>query len=167
MKTKSKRTISSIILFLSSFIYFTLAYIGYAKQNIDLKNYDLLESVIIDKGIDYRRSSKGTRAPCFYILLEGHAKKLGVYRVSKDYRDLLKKFNVSDTVTAYYQDNDNRSENINIDLVQVERNGKVLLDKKEYERKESSLIYIGLIFGFGTVVLAYLDYKRKIFKDRS
>lgn len=165
MDKNTKRTLSSIFLFLTSFIYFFLAYIGFKKQNIDLKNYSKTESIIIDKGVDYRIGSKGRKSQCFYILLKDHDKKLGVYRMNKDYSNLLAKFNIGDTVTAYYRDNNNQRENINIDLVQVERFGQVLLDKKEYERKESSLIYIGLIFGVLTIIFSYLYYKKIIYRN--
>ncbi len=147
------------MLLLSSPIYFFLAYVGYKEQNINLKDCDVSESVIIDKGIDYRHGTKGP-ARCFYILLEGSEKKLGVYRMLKDYQDLLVKFNIGDTVTAYFRDNNNSSEHINIDLVQVERNGQILLNKKEYERKESSLICIGLFGGLMSITASYLYYKK-------
>lgn len=166
MNKGTKRTVSSIFLFLTSFIYFFVAYIGFKKQNIDLSNYSKIESIIIDKGIDYRYGSKGRKSHCFYIQLKDKDKKIGVYRMSKNYEDLLAKFNIGDTVTAYYRDNNNQSENINIDLVQVEKGGQVLLNKKEYERKESALIYLGLIAGFLTIFLSYFYYKRKVFPNR-
>ncbi|MFT3935800.1 MAG: hypothetical protein QM726_19385 [Chitinophagaceae bacterium] len=161
MKNNTKRTLGAIILFLSSFIYFFLAYGGFKEQNINLNGCSKIESVIIDKGLDYRIGSKGVKSQCFYIRLKDYHKKLGVYRMRKNYSDLLLKFNTGDTVTVYYRNN-KLQENINIDLVQVEKAGKILLDKKEYEKKESSLIYIGLIGGVFSIVLSYLYYKRKI-----
>ncbi len=165
MEKSTSRTGKAILLFLSSFLYFFLAYIGFKKQNIQLSDYDHITSVISDNGTGYRYDSKGKKSACFYLQLEDVDKKLGVYRMSKNYKDLLDKFTNGDTVTVYYRDNSNTDENINIDLIQVEKAGKIVLDKKEYERKESTLIYIGLFTGLLTVFLSYLYYKGKILAD--
>ena len=50
----------------------------------------------------------------------------------------------------------------NIDLVQIEKNGNILLPKNEYENKQSLLIYIGLLFGIGTIIYSYLFYFKKL-----
>jgi len=159
---RTKHTVYSVLFFLSSFIYFFFAYKGLKRQNINLDNYTVIKSTIVDKGVDYHYGSKGRKSLSFYIRLKGTNKNIGVYRMTKNYEDLLDKLTIGDTVTAYYRENSNESENINIDLVQVERNGQTVLDKKEYEKKESALIYIGLTAGFLTILLSYLYYKRKI-----
>jgi hypothetical protein len=162
MRLDTKRKVGSIILFLSSFIYLGLAYVGFSKQNIDLRDYDKIEGVIADIGIDYRLGSKGRKSECFFILLKSMEKKLGVYRMSKDYQDLIDRFAGADSVTVYYKSNNNNSERINIDLIQVESKGTILLDKKEYEGKESFLIYIGLFAGISSVILSILFYFGKL-----
>jgi len=160
MEKNTKRKISAVLIFLTSFIYFGLAYKGYKRQGTPLTGYDKITSIIEDKGTDYRYGKN--RSQCFYIRLRGSDKKLGVYRMSRAYDDLLDQFQIGDTVTAYFRDNHNTSENINIDLVQVEKGKQILLNQEEYKEKESSLVYIGLTFGLFSVVMSYWQYKRTV-----
>lgn len=159
MNKKTKHLLSSILFASTSILYFFLAYIGYGKQNLDLSKYAQYENIIIDKGIDIHYGSKGRKSNVFYISLKDLDEDLGIYRMSKEYKDLLKKVNVGDKVKVYYRPSSNEKENINIDLIQVEKDGQVLIGKEEYEEKESSLIYIGLIAGIGTLFMAYRFYK--------
>lgn len=159
MNKKTKHLLSSILFASTSILYFFLAYIGYGKQNLDLSKYAQYENIIIDKGIDIHYGSKGRKSNVFYISLKDLDEDLGIYRMSKEYEDLLKKVNVGDKVKVYYRPSSNERENINIDLIQVEKDGQVLIGKEEYEKKESSLIYIGLIAGIGTLFMAYRFYK--------
>lgn len=158
---KTKEIISFIFLFSFSFLYFFLAKIGFEKQNINLNNVDKITSQVENRGIDYRHGSKGKRSKVFYIKLKNLNEKLGVYRMSKEYDDLISKINTNDKLTVYYKENNNDSENVNIDLIQIERNGIVLLDKKEYEKKESVLIYIGLIAGVLSIGYSFYYLRRK------
>ena len=59
---------------------------------------------------------------------------------------------------VYYKPSSNKTENINIDLIQVEKEGYILINKTEYEKKESALIYIGLIGGIGTLFFSIRFY---------
>ena len=159
MTKKTKHLLSSILFASTSILYFFLAYIGYGKQNLDLSKYAQYENVIIDKGIDIHYGSKGRKSNVFYISLKDLDEDLGIYRMSKEYEDLLKKVNIGEKVKVYYRPSSNERENINIDLIQVEKDGQVLISKEAYEKKESSLIYIGLIVGIGTLFMAYRFYK--------
>ena len=78
--------------------------------------------------------------------------------MSRNYDDLLREVKQGDILTVYYR-KDNSNE-INIDLIQVEREGRVVLDKKEFEDKESSLIWIGFIGGLAFVGLSIYNYKK-------
>jgi hypothetical protein len=130
-------------------------------KNINLNQVDKIISQVENKGIDYRHSSKGQKSKVFYIKLKNLNEKVGVYRMSKEYDDLISKININDELTVYYKENNNDSENVNIDLIQIERNGIVLLEKKEFEKKESALIYIGLIAGFFSTGYSLYYLKRK------
>jgi hypothetical protein len=162
MNSRSKIKLKTILIFATSFIYIALIYKGIIEQNINLKSYKKLTSTVVDKGLGYRHGSKGHEALCFYISLQGEEKKLGVYRSNKIYNDLLKKFIIGDTVTAFYKDNKNKAENINTDLIQASNKKGILLSKREYEQKEKWLIYIGALGWLFTVACTYLYYKQKI-----
>lgn len=161
LNQKTKEILNFTLLFSSSFLYFFLAKIGFDKQNINLNQVDKIISQVENKGIDYRHSSKGQKSKVFYIKLKNLNEKVGVYRMSKEYDDLISKININDELTVYYKENNNDSENVNIDLIQIERNGIVLLEKKEFEKKESALIYIGLIAGFFSIGYSLYYLKRK------
>ncbi len=162
----TKGTAISALLFLSSFVYCYLAYIGYKDQHIDLSECSKVTSVIIDKGLEHRRETKGPSL-CFYLSLEGSSKKLGEYRWWKNYDDLDDKFHAGDTVTAYFLDNHNAGESINIDLVQVEKNGQVRLGKQEYAHKQRTLVWIGALGGLAMLGVSWSYYRKKVLMNKA
>lgn len=145
---------------------FYLAYIGIKHQNIDLKDYSVFKGSVIEKGIGFRKGSKGRKYNCFYIQLKGLDQKLAIYRNSKDYTDLLKAVHRGDTLLVYYEPS-NESNNINIDLIQIEKKGKIILPKSEFERKEAALIYLGIVGGILCLFMSYLHIKLKILNKTS
>lgn len=160
-----KRYVGSSFLFLSSFLYFFLAYDAFKKVSKTLSEYESLTSVIVDKGQDYRYGSKGKRSLCFFVYLDNlRNQKLGVYRFSKDYSDLDNSLLIGDTVTVFFIDRPDKGENINIDLIQLNKNEKVILDKLEYDNKEKRFLVLMIIVGIVSIVLSYLYFKRLILK---
>ena len=144
--------------------------IGFEKQKIDLKKTKKITSTVEHCGIDFLRSSKGQKSNVFCIKLKDLDEKIGVYRFSKKYDELLNSINKGDTITAYYIGKFNRTENVNIDLVQIEKNKKVLLDKSEYEKKGSLLIYIGFgaLIAHGVILYHYRkNYLKTIKKPKT
>ena len=147
-------------------LYGFLIRVGINKQNIDLLKLDNLKSIVENRGTDFRLGSKGRKTKVFFIKLEDLDKRLGIYRMSYTYDDLINKINVGDTLNVYYKQNSNKSENINIDLIQIEKNGKIIIDKKEYEKKESSLIFIGA-GGILSNILIWYYSRKKYLKSKS
>jgi len=167
MNKKTTHLLKSIFFASTSILYFILACSGYEKQNLDLTKYAQYENVVTDKGIDFHYGRYGRKSNVFYISLDGLDEDLGIYRMSKKYDDLLEKINIGENVKVFYQKSSNKSNNINIDLIQVEKDGQILISKGEFEKKHSFVIYIGLIAGLGTLFLAYRFYKYgNIFEKR-
>ena len=145
-------------------IYIFCIYLGFKNLNIDLNKTNKIVSIVKNRGIDIRNGSKGKKDEVFYIKLENYDKKLGVYRMSKKYDDLIKKINIGDQLKIYFYENSNQTENVNIDLIQVERENVVLIDKSEFEGKESFLIYVG-IGGIIANILILVYNRKKYFKS--
>ncbi|PZR32530.1 MAG: hypothetical protein DI538_19380 [Azospira oryzae] len=72
--------------------------------------------------------------------------------MSKDYFGLTEVIQPDDLVTAYYIDN--TTDKTYGDLVQIEKDGQIIVDQGEFKRKESYLIYIGLVGVLFSLVLS-------------
>ena len=160
LRTRTKFTIYSIIIFLTSGIYFSLAYIGFSSQSIDIKTLDKFTGRVNERGVADRKSSKHTSS-VFYLTIEGLPETLGIYRMEKNYSGLITTIQPGDIVTVYYMSK-STGENINIDLVQIEKDGQVIVDQNEFKKKNSFLIYIGLIGGLFSVGLSIWYYNKYV-----
>jgi hypothetical protein len=156
---KAKRILHFLLLFLSSGLYFLLAYIGYKDQRIDIKTLKTYTGKVISFGETMSRAGN-SGSKVFYVDIEGLEQRLGVYRFTRDYKSIIRKLNIGDVITVYYKDQ-NRCE-VNIDLVQIERNNEILLDNREYRKKESALTWIGFVGGFFSVVYSIWYFKRHL-----
>ena len=160
LRTRTKFTIYSILIFLSSGIYFLLAYKEFNSQSIDLKTVDKFTGRVNERGVAERRSSKHS-SDVFYLTIDGLPETLGIYRMEKDYLGLVDMIQPGDLVTVYYLSK-TTDENINIDLIQIEKDGQIIVDESEFKKKESALIYIGLIGGLFSVGLSVWYYNKYV-----
>jgi hypothetical protein len=88
----------------------------------------------------------------FAFKLENLDQTLGIYKPSHDYSDLLDSLRIGDIVTVYYRPLSTNP--IDIDVFQVEKNGKIIVDYADYSKNHatasSALVVIGsvcLLFG--------------------
>lgn len=158
--SRTKFNISIFLVVIVSLVYVFLIKIGLEKQNIDLKKTIKTFGIVEDFGTDYHYNSRGKSSKVFFIKLNNLNEKIGVYRVSKNYDNLINSLKVNDRITVYYYTNNNNQENVNIDLIQIEKNNKILLSKSEYEKKDFSLIYIGILGIITNVVIIYYNRKK-------
>lgn len=152
-----KTEIKSLLIFLTSSIYFLLAYKGFKDQNIELDTLShktgKVDYVNID---DYRIGSKGWKSKILSFMINTSPQEFGVYRQNKNYNDLVKKIKLGETIKIYYKAK--KSNHVNIDVVQIEKGREIILSKSEFENKQSYLIWIGVIVGIGTVIVAIYYY---------
>ncbi len=148
-----------ILLLLVSTLYVFAFIAGFKSQNIELNKLHKISSIVENTGEIVRVGSKG-RPKVFFVKLAYLNKKLGVYRMSRNYNDLLSEISIGDSITAYYFESQNKRENVNISLVQIEKNGKAILEKSEYQNKESSLMYIGILGIIANIIIYYRFYKK-------
>lgn len=142
-----------------------LVFLGFKNQNIDLTKADKITGIVEDHGIDLKYGSKGQTSDVFFIKLKQVNKKLGIYRMSNNYDDLIALINTGDQLTLYYYENEDQRENVNINLIQIERNNKVLINKSEFENKQSIGIYVGI--GGLIATFLYFIYNRKNTLDQN
>ena len=144
-----------------SFIYLLLIWYGLSLQNIDLKETIKLKGIVSNKGIDNHVSTKRKKSKCFFLKLNNLDYKVGVKRWFKSYDDLNNNIKIGDTVTINYFDNYKPFENINIDLVQIEKKGLIIFEKGEYERGQMLIVYVCSILLVINFFLSYKVVKRK------
>ncbi len=158
--SKTKKIFLSFILLLPCCIFILVTYKGIKTQKIELSSLKRITGQVIDVG-ETERKSRRLNSTVFFVQLNNLEQKFGVYRMNKNYETLLNNIYNGDTLTLYYIDN--KSNEINIDLVQIDKDKLIILDKEEYIKKESSLIWIGL---FGSI-FSILNIIRFLKKDLS
>jgi len=163
-ETKGDHATMAIIISMPCLLWGLVIWMGFMNQNIDLNHLNKFEGEVIDRGTTIRKAKRirDPDASVFFVNVRGLNQTLGIYRMSGNYSDLIEKINPGDSITVYYKFQERTD--INIDLIQVEKDGRVLVEATEYETKESSLIYIGfvaLILNIGYSIYYYRDKTKK------
>ena len=156
-KKKDKYWANSLLFFAVGLFFLFVSYIGYSTTNVDLNSVSKYSGIVEQKGLT-KHTSGGSRpqiSTVFYIKLQGMDEVLALYRKEQQYPDLLSSISVGDYVQVYYKPG-NSEDKINIDLIQLEKGDKVILDKSEYDEKQKSVMYIGLLAGL--IMLAASGY---------
>jgi hypothetical protein len=143
-------------------ILFGAAIKGYKNSTIDLNKVDMYEGEVTDRGIGLKKGSN-----IFYFRMEGLDDLLASYNMKKDYSKLMSSIEKGDFIKVYFKES--KYEDFNLDVIQIEKDNKILLDKSEFETKESSLIYFGTIGGLIMlgIFISMIASNRKVFNKYS
>ncbi len=160
LKKRYRKAQFIVELILLTLVFSVCIFIGSEGQNLDLKEADKITSIVEDRGIDSGRGIKGETAEIFYIKLNDLNQRLTVFRTFRNYEALVQQINIGDTVTVYYYSYLYPKKNIDVTLLQLERNKVILIPKSEYENKESFLSYLSIGGLIGTVLFFLYNQKK-------
>ena len=123
---------------------------AYNDSTIDLKKVDVYEGIVTDTGIGWKQNPK-MDVKVFYFRMNGLDDLLASYNMHGDYATLQANVNRGDSIKIYFKESG--SDDYNLDVIQIEKGGEIILDKSKFEKQQTALIYIGAVGGllmFGT-----------------
>jgi hypothetical protein len=138
-----------IVVLFSGFLFFVSYVIRTKDVGLNIKEMPIVVGRIVNRYLTHRPGGGRAGNPLvFAFKLENLDQTLGIYKPSHDYSDLLDSLRVGDTVTVYYRPLSTNP--IDIDVFQVEKKGKIIVDYAKYSRNHatasSALVVIGSIF---------------------
>ena len=73
----------------------------------------------------------------------------------RNYDKLFESIKIGDKIKIFYKPNIDKKENINIDIIQIEKDGNVILSKSEYQTKNRILMTCGIVACLYLVLMFY------------
>lgn len=150
-----EKIIGLFFLILGLGLFLLLAYIGYDNQKVNLNDYRKYENIVTEKGTGLRYDNRKKNSKVFYVKIKDLEKKIGVYRMFKNYDKLLNDIKIGDKIKIYYKPNNYKNENINIDVIQIEKGNYILLDKSEYQTKSRVLMIVGILASLYMILMIF------------
>ncbi|MGV0968125.1 hypothetical protein [Empedobacter sp.] len=124
-------------------LFTLLTYIFYNQASKDLSKYSQVEGIITNKGII--NSNKNSKI--FFLKLSNYPQNLAVYKMTKNYSELDNNISHGDKVKVYFSpSNSNKN---NLDIVQIEKENKILLS---YNTHKTTYYFLTGITTIATVI---------------
>jgi hypothetical protein len=156
-------TLFAVLPAMGVFMLFAAIRIYSRNVHLDLSKQAKLTGHIKQVYETTRHTGKTSNVPVIAFELDNFNQVLGAYRPSRNYSYVLANLKPGDLVTIYYKPSDAY---INIDLYQLEKGGKIMLDYSAYSRNYSILsVFLGifgiaiLLFGIRQIRLMYANAK--------
>ncbi|ARN77106.1 hypothetical protein BST97_03350 [Nonlabens spongiae] len=143
--------INIISILLGLLIFLFVAYIGFSNLNKDLSQYSYYENLIVTKEV----KTSDNDSEIFSLRLKEVNNEFSYYRISEDYNDLQNSIDIGDRIKIFYDSNADEK-NPNSEIIQIEKNGKILLAASEHKTKYIILFIIGIL---SVTYMLYLGYR--------
>ena len=120
--------------------------------NLDLRQVDKIKGAVTTSSIVDKSSVVGgkisVKGSVFNFHIENSDQNFAAHRPSQNYSDLLEQIRQGDTITVFYRER--QDDDLNLDIFQIEKNGKVILD---YRNRNTTFKKLSWITGFAGLAL--------------
>lgn len=151
MKKMTRDIVNIIFILVGLLIFLFVTYIGFGNLNKDLSQYSYYEKLIVAKEV----TTSDNDSKIYSLILQDFEGDFSYYRASEDYNDLQNFIDIGDTVIIYYESNKDEKK-ANSEIIQIERNGKILVAASEHKTKYTILFIVGIM---SVTYMIYLGYR--------
>ena len=152
---------SLFLIFIGFSLFTLLAFIGYDNAAEKLSDYKQIENKVIKT--DIVKSDKNSKI--FNLKILGSEENFGIYKMTKDYSNLEKNIKVGDIIKIYFKPSNSKSKNYNFDVVQIEKENKILLNQNDYRIKNYILMSVGILAALFMIYVAFSIIKYGKFEN--
>ncbi len=124
---------------------------------IDLKSTNFIVGTVESCGVTEKKSSR-LKNLVFFIRLNNSNQYFGAYRPSQNYSGLVDEIKIGDEISIYYRQMD--SGDLNLNVYQIEKNGKVILDYDSYQSLYYKLAWFMGLLGSGIIIFGIWKFYR-------
>jgi hypothetical protein len=159
---KNDKGIALHLLFVALFVICLVVIgMGFQGRKLELRDTVRREGTVETVGT-IRLRNQSTRVPdrmVFSIQFSDMRERFNVSRRNENYADLIENIQVGDSLIVYFRHNNSQSENRNVGVVQIEKNGKIILDISEFKDRQTARIYMGFFGLLALLVVAIFYYR--------
>jgi hypothetical protein len=126
------------------------------RVTLDLKKSDKVIGRVVNTDVVISAPSSRFSGPAraFMFQLDNLDAQLGTHRPGDDYSRLLHDIQVGDTLIVYFSNH--HSHKLNLDVYQIEKNGRVIQDYQSYARNYRKLVVFFGLFCYCLVLYVVL-----------
>ena len=157
--TKKLRTLIGSLIFGGLLIAACIKFIR-RDINLDLSKTTQTTGKVVEIGIAEKSSRVGgklnMKGKVFFLQLDNLKETLATYRPKQEYSALLNNIKIGDVVTVYYDPGS--SGEFNLDVFQIEKDGKVLQDYQSYNKNHRFVAWMTGILGSIMIFFGIFGY---------
>ena len=147
----SKKIIPLIFIFLGFLLFSLVAFIGYDNAFAKLSDYKIIQNQVVEKG--FSKTKKDSKI--FYFKVFQSKENFAVYRITKNYEELNNEINIGDKIKVYFQPSNPNSKDYNLDVIQIEKQNKVILKKSDNTIKYTIIMITGILAALFMIYAAF------------